>query len=373
MQVFIESISEYQLPVIEEFFRKKLIEIDFWGQISEKKTILIKPNLLGAYAPERAVTTHPIIIEAMIKLLQENGKEVWLGDSPGGSVYVEKIWRETGILKLCAKYSVKLLNFSEMGVNEHDSKIGIRTSNAFWQADGVINMPKYKTHSLMLYTGAIKNLYGLIPGLKKSDYHRSHPKTEDFTKVLTELYKLTKEKIALNILDGVWGMEGEGPSAGIPRNFGIVMLSASASALDFFAAKMMGFKEQQLKYIMNCLEIDDLQQNSIHVSENWKNFQFSAVKIKRVNALVKILSYSPLFLRTIFQKYFEYYPDFKDDCRLCLVCKNSCPTQAIYLDESIKKLKIDYQACIKCMCCHELCPYQSVYIKKSFLAKFIIK
>jgi uncharacterized protein (DUF362 family)/NAD-dependent dihydropyrimidine dehydrogenase PreA subunit len=373
MQVYIEKFSDYQLGQIEDFFRRKLNEINFWNHIENKKTILIKPNLLGAYLPERAVTTHPVIIEAMIKLLQEKGKEVWLGDSPGGTVFVEKIWQETGIAAICKKYSVRLINFSETGVDEHESSLGIRTTKAFWEADAVINIPKYKTHSLMYYTGAIKNLYGLIPGLKKSDFHKTHPQNNDFAKVLIELYRISKEKLVLNILDGIWGMEGEGPSAGIPRNFQVVMLSNSASALDFIASKMLGFKELQLSYIMACMKLDNLNPSEIKVPEKWMNFQFSNVKIKRVNLFVRVLSHSPRFLRLYFQKYFAYFPDFKDTCKLCMVCKNSCPVKAISYNKKNNKLEINHQICIKCMCCHELCPHQAVYIKKSFLAKFIIK
>ncbi len=126
----------------------------------------------------------------------------------------------------------------------------------------------------MLYTGAIKNLYGLIPGLKKSDYHRSHPKNENFAEVLIELYNLTKEKIVLNVLDGIWGMEGEGPSAGLPRKFGVLMISKSASALDYKASAMLGFQASQIHYIVSSLKHDNLHTVDIKINEKWADYVF---------------------------------------------------------------------------------------------------
>ncbi len=371
MKVFIEKIDTYDFEKIYDFL-KSLTSL--WQKLEGKETILLKPNLLGAFSPDKAVTTHPIILDALITILKEKNKTIMLGDSPGGTTPVSKVWQETGMKELAEKHQIKLVNFSKGGVVSKKAKtIEFNTSKYFWEADAVINVSKYKTHSLVSYTGAVKNLYGLIPGLKKSDFHRDYPDPIQFSKVITELYSIAREKVTFNIMDGIKGMEGEGPSAGEPRNFGIIFACESASAIDYIASKMMGFNPEKNQYITACLDLDNIKPDEIVIPEEWKNFIFKKVKIKKVKTLVKILAYSPSFLKNAFRKLFRYYPDFNEKCVLCNVCVESCPVQVIEIKEGNKTPTIDYKNCIKCMCCHELCPYQAVYIKKSFLAKFLIR
>lgn len=374
MRVFIEKIEHYDLDKITAFLQETAEKLDLWTKLSDKKHILLKPNLLGPYAPSKAVTTHPTILKAMISILQEKGKDVIVGDSPGGSLPVHVTWEATGIKQVCEEMGVKLVNFSEGGVekisfNSHDLTI----SKYFLEADAVINLAKYKTHSLMYYTGAIKNLYGVIPGLKKSDYHREYPDYKSFSGVLKSLYQVAKGKIVFNVVDGINGMEGQGPSAGDVRNFGVLFASESASALDITAAGMMGFKSKQLEYIHDSLVLDGLSQDKIVLPDKWRNFTFDNVKHKKLGMFIQLISHSPKFIRNLFKKVFDYYPEISNNCKLCYVCANSCPVKAIHFDEEKKALIINKDKCIKCMCCHELCPYHAVIIKKSPLAKLIIR
>lgn len=370
MKVYIEEIKTYDLNKIRTF----LNELPIWDELEDKKVVLIKPNLLGAYPPEQAVTTHPVMLQAVIDILKEKKKTILIGDGPGGTVQVQSVWEKTGIKELAEKNNIKLVNFSKGEIITRKGRtIEFPTTRYFWEADAIVNVSKYKTHSLMAYTGAVKNLYGLIPGLKKSDYHRDYPEHYNFARVISELYELTKEKLVFNIMDGITGMEGEGPSAGIPRNFGVVFAGESASAIDFTASRMMGFDTRKIGYIMNCLAIDNLKPEEIEIPEKWKGFVFENVKIKRVKTFIKILAYSPEILKNVFRKLFQYYPDFNDKCTQCRICVDSCPVQAMILKKNASAPEIDYSKCIKCMCCHEFCPHHAVYINKSFLAKLLLK
>lgn len=363
-------MPEYDFNRIYSFLQT----LPLWDKLEGKKTILIKPNLLGAFPPERAVTTHPVVLDAVIKILLEMDKEVWLGDSPGGTAPVKKVWQDTGMLQVAAKHNIKLIKFGANGVvHKQGNGIEYHLTKDYWDADAVINVCKYKTHSLMSFTGAIKNLYGLIPGVKKSDYHKEHPDHIQFSKVISELYNLVSDKLAFSIMDGIIGMEGEGPSAGDPRNFGVMFASEKASALDFIAASMMGFKPENLEYILPCLVHDNISVSDIEIDDIWKGFRFPNVKIKKIGAIIKILAYSPEFLKNAFRKYFTVYPDFEDGCKKCRICVDSCPVQAMTLNSADEHPVIDYDKCIKCMCCHEMCPYSVVYVRKSFLAKLVLR
>ncbi|MCF7919972.1 MAG: DUF362 domain-containing protein [Candidatus Cloacimonetes bacterium] len=374
MKIMIESQKNYELPAVKAIIDRIFAEFALINKLQECRTVLLKPNLLGAYAPSRAVTTHPVVIEAVIIKLQELGKEVWLGDSPGGSLPVSRVWQVTGIDELCSRYGVRLLNFNTAGISEHKLHgESYQLAESFFTADAVISLAKYKTHSLMNYTGCIKNLYGLVPGLKKSDYHSRYPTYNDFKRVITDIYEICCRRIVLHILDGIDGMEGEGPSAGIPRNYGILLASVSGAALDVQAAGMLGFKREQLAYLYECLNMEQIPEQEISVDTRWQKYVFPNVKIRKVNQIVKMIQHSPRFMQDIFRSIYKFYPDFNDNCRLCGVCKESCPVQAITMTEGAKTPVIDYAKCIKCMCCHELCPYQAVYIHKSFLARFLVK
>ena len=370
MKVHIEKIESYDFDKIYQFLETLQLE----EILKDKKKILLKPNLLGAFPPEKAVTTNPIVVDAVITYLKNIGKDIILGDSPGGSTSVKLVWERTGMKQLAEKHNIPLVNFKTGGIiKKKTDTIEFPITKYIWEVDAVINLCKYKTHSLMSYTGAVKNLYGLIPGLKKSDYHKEHPDHTQFAKVISGLYSLVKDRIAINIMDGIVGMEGEGPSAGDPRNFGVMFASKSASALDFVASSMMGFQPDKLEYILPSLESDNLEISEIKIPDKWQNFKFHKVKIKKIGLYIKILAYSPKILKDVFKKHFTYYPDFNDKCRKCNICVESCPMQVMELKEGDAHPTINYDKCIKCMCCHEMCPYQAIYVHKSFLAKFIIK
>jgi len=374
MKVYIEKISSYDYDKILNFVEKLFIDTNMDEILKNKSTILLKPNLLGPHEPEKAITTHPLIIEAVVEILHRMGKEVWIGDSPGGVVSPTLVFQKTGMCNIILKYNLQLMDFSKEGIEEvKNSKTSFNIAKPFLEADAVINICKYKTHSLMLFTGAVKNLYGIIPGLKKSDYHRQFPGTIQFGEVISDLYSLVNEKICLNIMDGILGMEGEGPSSGKVRNFGVLFGSVSASALDLIASSMMGFSPDEIPYLAEALKSDKLLKSDIEVEEEWKNYVFENVDIKSVKRSSNLMQHFPPFLKDIFKYFFNYYPDFKKGCRKCNICVNSCPVNAMTLKAGMLHPKIDYSKCIKCMCCHEFCPFEVVYIKKKLFAKILLK
>ncbi len=374
MHVYIKKFDDYKTKNIEEYFNQTFEKIGLPDKLKKLKSILIKPNLLGAYFPERAVTVHPAVIEALIRYLQRFNLKIIVGDSPGGTVLSDLVYKETGIGDVCKKYNVETVNFKKYGITEK-TREGIKffITKYFEDVDAIIDVSKYKTHSLMYYTGSVKNLYGLIPGLKKSDYHKEFQTHLEFSKVIYNLYGIVSSKILVNIQDGIWGMEGEGPSSGIPRKFGLIFISEKSSALDFIASKMLGFSLKQLPYIEKSLEIDGIQPIDIKTDSRWKNFVFENVKIKKVSTIIKILDYTPTILKNVFKSLFDYYPDFNDRCKKCMVCVKSCPVNAMKLEKGMLHPEIDRDKCIKCMCCHEFCPYDAIYVHKTLLAKLIIK
>ena len=368
-KVIIRSQKSYILSEVEDHIRQIFTELGIYDKLKDKKRILIKPNLLGAHHPDKAVTTHPVVIEAVIRILQENPVEIVIGDSPGGTVSINHVWQETGIKELCEKYNVDLAEFGKEGIEtvNMESVPPLYIDKNVMNCDAVINMAKMKTHSMMLYTGAVKNLYGVIPGLYKSELHKLHPSPNDFSNILVAVYNLLKPKIVVNIIDGIIGMDGEGPSAGNPYPYHIILASEKASAVDFLASKMMGLK--QIPYLEQCLCSDNITYDNIESDTQWQNFIFKNVKLKGVLFKNKVLILLPEFVKKIFRKLFAYYPAFYQKCKLCNICVKCCPVNALKVEN--KKILLDKKKCIKCLCCHEMCPHSAVYLKKSLLASLI--
>ncbi len=342
-------------------------------KLKRSKRVLIKPNLLGAYPPERGVTTHPRLVEALIRYFLAQNKEVWVGDSPGGTVSVSKVWQICGMQDLADRYPIKLVNLSTEAFRELSYEgNNVKISDVLFKCGIVVNVAKYKTHSLMAFTGALKNLYGLVPGMVKSEYHRQNPDTKSFAEKLLALYGLCRSKITYSIIDGIVGMDGAGPSAGRPRHFGLLMGSDSIPALDTVASRMMGFKVHDLPYLWQALHMDGVIPSRIVVPHSFVHHKLEGVDIAQVKLSKESLKYLPKSLRYAFKKIYYYYPVVSDRCIRCGVCVRSCPVKAIAWQENGYPL-VDKEKCIKCMCCHELCPSQAIDIHKSFIARRVMR
>jgi len=389
--VDIRSIEKYDLPQIEDAVNCWFSKLND-HKLKRSKRVLIKPNLLGAYPPQRAVTTHPIVIEAIIRYFLARKKEVWVGDSPGGSVSVQKVWQTCGMQDLADRYPIRLVNLSTQKSKElYYEGNAIRISETLFKCGIVINVAKCKTHSLMSFTGALKNLYGLVPGMVKSEYHRMYPDTKSFARLLLAIYGLCRSKITYNIIDGIMGMDGAGPSAGNAKSFGLLMGSDSIPALDAVASRMMGFEIKDVPYLWDALHLEGIIPSRIQVPRSFLHYRIPGLDIRTVKLSKQSLIYLPRPLRLAFRKLYYYYPVISDRCVRCGVCVRSCPVEAISYEEKIVGAsspnssdlgpqedlspkatvfpKVDINRCIKCMCCHELCPTQAVDIHKSFIAR----
>lgn len=338
-------------------------------KLNRAKRVLIKPNLLSAYAPEKAVTTHPAVVEAIIRYFLDKGKDVWVGDSPGGTMPVEEVWETCGYTDLAKRYPIRLVNLSTLGFRElKRGENTLRISEALWQCGIVINVAKYKTHSLMAFTGGLKNLYGLVPGLIKSDYHRQYPDTNSFSQLLVDLWALVRKRITYNFIDGIMGMDGAGPSAGNPRFFGLFFGSESIPALDYVASRMMGFQLKDVPYLWDALHLEGLLPSKIQVPASFRHYPPLDAELGMVKLRKDVLKYVPPIAQKTFERVYSKQPVISEECRKCGICVRSCPVKAITWQADGYPL-INEKECIRCMCCHELCPHHAVYIRRSWLAR----
>ena len=331
--------------------------------IPPKSKVLLKPNLLQTKPIEKAVATDPAVIEAVLKLCKKQKCKIYLGDSPGYQTS-EQAYKYYGLDKLAVKYNATLVDFKdskELLYPEGKVMKHFTLPKLLDDIDLIINLPKLKTHGMALYTGAIKNLYGLMFGFKKSALHFTFAKPSLFFGMVVDLYNLVNPQ--LNIMDAVIGMEGNGPGSGDPRKIGYIISSKNALALDKVATKMINLDHVPM------LEIAD---KINPVKPEIVGDELKVIKdFKQVAHYVSVTFFLPNFLSRYIRKITRSKPIIQDNCIGCGVCVKVCPAHAISIKN--KKATINYKKCIRCYCCHEMCPHDAVELKKSLFKRLVKK
>ncbi|MDD5331518.1 MAG: DUF362 domain-containing protein [Candidatus Nanoarchaeia archaeon] len=354
VEVFIVNCESYKQDKIDKAINKILSNFT----LPHGKTVLIKPNLLGAYRKGHLVVTNPAIIDALCRVLKENKNKIIIGDSSlqNTDLAIEK----SGVLGVAKKYNATVINFEKVKsvkVKIPGGKIikELDLPEILFKADYVINVPRLKTHSLMKLTCAIKNMYGVIPGTKKQQLHAYAPTEKEFAQLLLDLNKIVKPDLTL--VDAVIGMEGEGPAAGDAKHTGLILASNSQFAIDLLVTDIIGWKRKDVPTNKLILE-QKLFTEKIEIKGEMHHTHY-----KKPPGLStrKILGIINMFIPQ------EKITVREDKCIKCGVCMRKCPKQAITLNPYPT---VDTKKCIRCFCCIEACPEHALYLKAGFIRKF---
>ena len=348
-----------------EVFEKvaRAIELIGGNSFEPGRRVLIKPNVLGPFCPEMAVTTHPEIVRALVKRFQFRGLEVCLGESSGFAAAggTLRALRKSGLSSVCEEEGIIAVDFDKDERVNVSLEGGVQlkqfpVAKTLTKSDYLVNVPKLKTHSLTGYTGAIKNLFGVIPGRTKSALHHRGRTLEEFCNILVDIYQGIKTDLTL--MDAVIGMEGRGPTHGSSKKIGLILCSQNGAALDYVASEIVGY---------NPLEIE-----MIRIAKDRRLFD----KIELVGDVPKKINIKkPSVGGMAFFGWFSksMQPSFeadKETCRKCYQCVDRCPEQAI--EKGAEGFPVwDMGKCITCYCCDELCPSDAVIARKSLAGKII--
>lgn len=348
----------------------------FESFINRGDKVVLKVNLLRGSSPEKAVTTNPVLVEEIARKVKEIGAEPIIADSPGGpftTLNLKQAYYRSGFIEV-AKNTGAILNYNtdSKKIEYPEGEIGLYFELAEYilDADKIINLPKLKTHGLTKYTGAVKNLFGTVPGLIKAEYHLKMDKVDIFSKMLVDLAEMLNP--VLNIMDGIIGMEGEGPSGGKPRQFGYLLASSSPFALDVAGSKLLGINNtKQVPTINEAYErnlVADISDIQLLGNELVSPENTDIPKIERQSNLLD--QRLPDWLSRLVARYLRPRPEFNlDKCVGCGDCVLNCPSDALKMKENFPEL--DLENCIRCFCCQELCPKEAVSIKRPLLGKIL--
>jgi uncharacterized protein (DUF362 family)/Pyruvate/2-oxoacid:ferredoxin oxidoreductase delta subunit len=333
------------------------------------KRVLLKPNLLAAREPARGVTTHPAVVGCVIDCLSGHGARISVGDSPAGAVRgVRRVWEKSGMLEICETKGVPLVNFEASGsVSRSVGGRVYQIAAAVAEADYVVNLAKFKTHVLTLLTGGIKNMFGCVPGFRKSALHLIHPGPVPMSRALVDIFSVVPPWVSL--VDAVVAMDGNGPSSGRLRNLGFLAASTDCVALDTVLARIAGIDPRRVpttdeayrrglgegsmaRISFPGLTPDEVAPADFTVPNNWK---FSLI---------------PGFLGRLASRLVRVEPIVrKDICTGCGQCADVCPIGAIEVTKG--KAVVNHRLCTSCLCCHEACPEGAVGTRMSKLARLI--
>lgn len=347
------SCTSYDVDALKSVLTKSFKEIGF---ACEGAKVLLKPNLLSGRAPGKAVNTDPRFVRAIAELLKDDGCEIWVGDSPGFET-TERALEKSGIASVMRKLELKRAAFEgrvtmpAKGFSPYSQFVFGEDPLAY---DVIINVPKLKTHTMMGLTAGVKNTFGFVPRFEKAKWHlRCGTDIILFSSVLIDIHATVAP--SLTVLDGILGMEGDGPSSGRPREFGLVAVSESGFALDLFLEEAlhipiplpinMAIREKGLAKGYNLVDLGMPSISGIIMPKTAMSIQWNLKGC--IGQAVR-----GLFVRKPKQG--------GNQCTGCTVCVQVCPPRALTMVNG--KPHFDYEKCIRCYCCHEMCPTGSIKI-----------
>ncbi|HET6364012.1 MAG: DUF362 domain-containing protein [Nitrospirota bacterium] len=329
--------------------------------------VLIKPNLLKASPPVDAVTTHPEIIRATIRLVREAGAEALVGDSPGFGE-LRRVCEKSGVMDVIEEEGATLAELDEaVQVKNHERFRRFDIARAVHEADIVINLPKFKTHGMMTITGAVKNLFGCIPGKRKIQWHFNAGVNRDaFARMLVELSSLIGPR--LTIMDAVVGMEGNGPGSGDPREVGLVLAGRDPVALDVVSGRIIG-ADPSLLYIVRAAADAGVGETRLdRIQIHGEALADVTVTGYRLPPQEHLEWHLPEWVRTMLKDALTTKPVINHAlCVRCGICQGHCPQDAI--SDAGKRLEIRYRDCIRCFCCQEFCPRGAISVGRGWALK----
>ncbi len=343
----------------------------FAGLVRPGMTVFLKPNMLSAKAPAAAATTHPAVVEAVAAGCRAGGARVVIGDSPPLTLKrVEDFWEATGYRAVAARTGGELVALEreparEIAVDGPQGPLTVRITDWYWRADLVINLCKLKTHNLTVLTGAVKNHFGLVPGLQKAQLHLRLPRAAAFGALMADLAAAVP--MGFHLMDGITGMDGNGPAGGRPVPTGVLLAARDPVTVDLAASAVAGIEPADQPVLRRCRERGwgpaDLGEVDCR-GDDPRQVRFAGFQAPAIPLLYRVPE--PLF--KVLRRFVWARPTLVPTrCIRCGACARVCAARAVRLGPD--GIRFHYRRCISCFCCLEVCPVEAIAMRSSLLVE----
>jgi len=339
--------------------------------VKPDQTVLINPNLFSAHPPEHAVTTHPELIRQIIlQCVKAGAGRIWIGDSPVGSQDESKLWVSTGMTAAIEGTPAELKSWH---VKQKPLRCGddlLAVPAWYDDVDTVISVPKLKTHSLTTLTCGLKNVYGLVSGEAKIQFHLKYPSPLTMSAFLVRVFSVLKPY--LTIVDAVTGMEGNGPAHGRPLPVGVLLASRDTVALDVVACKALGISPSSVPMIPLAADLNlGCMDDSLIDCTGTGLSQLHDAHMKP--SISRFWKYIPEALFRLSTCLWQFRPKIVNRyCAECGNCAETCPTNTIETHEKTGYPQVRRKNCIGCFCCLESCPQGAIALQLYFGSWFCV-
>ncbi len=302
-KVHLQKIESYSLECVEHFIRDSLEVLDPNASLfSSGQKILLKPNLLRGFEPNRCVTTHPLVVEAVCRVLKDfSVSHIVISDSPAlGSL--SAVADKAGYRYLEKKYGVQILPLTDPVPFENEEGVPhLKIAGCLEHYDQIINLPKVKSHYQMTMTLGIKNLFGLVIGKRKPVLHCLVKNDKlKFGKMLIDIAQYVKP--CLTIADGIQAMQGQGPINGTPYPLGIMGASKDMTALDRVFADLLNIP-LDIVYALQAARLKQFGQYHIENMEISGTTDYQSLSVRDFKPAYPIdISFNPIKLLKSFLK-----------------------------------------------------------------------
>ena len=364
--VFLAKQTDYSAEALDAAVAGAFAALSLDALVRPGMRVVIKPNLVMRSKSEAGIITHPAVTAAVGRRVKALGAQVMIAESPGG-LYSPSVMKSTyaycGYTAMAEENGFEL--YTQCRYREVDVPDGQRCRQftllePFLEADLIIDIAKMKTHGMTLFSGAVKNLFGTVPGLMKPELHCRFPEKQAFSEMLVDLCSFLAPTIS--IMDGITAMEGNGPTGGSPRFVGLFGASKSPYALDAVCCRVIGLDPMEVLMLQNARQRGLLSEDVEVLGTPVEELRVTDFKMPDTKS-VDFITHLPGPLRPLATKLTTPYPKIpRSKCVGCGRCAESCPAHTIVIEKG--KAVIHREKCIRCFCCHEMCPQHIVEIRR---------
>jgi uncharacterized protein (DUF362 family) len=226
--------------------------VDFKEAISGWSTVLIKVNFITTKTWNTGATTDPIVVEGIIKKLQDTPVKVYVVESDATMTNADKAFEMTGMRQMCMQNGIECINLRhekervKIMVPDGEALRSVKVPRIVAES-ATISAAKLKTHRSTIVTLGMKNMFGLLPDKFKSKYH-----LKDISKVIVDINSVLRP--VLTVIDGFVGMEGRGPVGGLPVQMDLTIAGNDVVATDSVGCRVMGIDPHKIRHIQRAHE-----------------------------------------------------------------------------------------------------------------------